>query len=121
MTEPQPPQQIRLSVDWSGASDIPVAHINQFIALLGPPTKDGPADGIYLILGSIVPPIIFGDSPEARQKSIDATQGAGLKVDVYGRYHLSRERLKELIESLQTIAHAYDAFPGKDQSKVEAE
>jgi hypothetical protein len=76
---------------------------------MGPPTRDGIPDGIYLALGNIAPPIIIGDD-ETRQKTIDAIKESGLQVDVYGHYHLSRERLTDLIEALQQTVKNYDAM-----------
>lgn len=112
VTEQYVPQQIQLHVSWSAANDIPVAHVNQFATQLGPPAKNGIPDGVYVILGNLVPPIIAGDDAEARQKSIEAVQESGIQVDVYGRYHLSRDRLDDLIEALQAIANAYDVTAG---------
>lgn len=109
VTEPQFPQQVQLHVSWSAASEVPVLPVNQFAAVLAPPTKNGPPDGVFIILGNTVPPIIVGDTPELKQRSIEAAVEAGLHVEVYGRYHLSRNRLNDLIEGLQAIADAYDA------------
>lgn len=47
MTEPQVPQQVQLHVSWSAANEVPVAPVNQFAAVLGPPTKNGTPDGIF--------------------------------------------------------------------------
>ena len=109
VTDPQVPQQIQFHVSWSAANEAPVAPVNQFAAVLGPPTKNGTPDGIFIILGNVVPPIIVSDTPELKQRSIEAVLQAGLQVDVYGRYHLSRNRLNDLIEALQAVANAYDA------------
>lgn len=110
VTESQVPKQtqLQLHVDWSGADQVPVTHVNQIAIVIGPPTKNQIPDGIYLMLGNVVPPIIAGDSSEARQRSILAAQERGLHVDVYGRYHLSRDRLDDLIGSLQAAAKSYD-------------
>lgn len=94
-------------MDWSGLADVPTTYVNQFAATLGPPTLNGLPDGIYLLLGSIAPPIILGDTEASREASIRRAQ-AGVKVEVHGRFYLTRDRLAELINSLQTIANAYD-------------
>lgn len=118
MTEPQIPEQIQVHLDWGAASEIPVAPVNQFAMVIGPPTKNGIPDGIFLILGNVVPPIILGDNPELKRRSIEAAQQTGLQVDVYGRYHLSRDRLSDLIEGLQAAASAYD-LTARSRSETE--
>lgn len=87
---------------------IPTKFVNQFVATVGPPTVSGVPDGIYLALGSIAPPAIMGDTPEARQPYIDAAMREGVVVDVHGRYYLSRARLEELITALESIRDKYD-------------
>lgn len=109
MTEPQIPQQIQVHLDWGAANEIPAVPVNKFAMVIGPHTNNGIPDGIFLILGNVVPPIIVGDNnTELKRKSIEAAQQAGLHVDVYGRYHLSRDRLSDLIEGLQATARTYD-------------
>jgi hypothetical protein len=102
------PQELRVPVDWGDAADIPTTPLNQFVCQVGPPLRDGRPDGIYLLLGNIVPPLFLGDSQEERQRFIDIAL-AGAKVQVHGRYVLSRERLDELIAVLQKIAEIHDS------------
>jgi hypothetical protein len=119
VTEPQIPQEVPMHLHWNAANEIPVAHVNQFVTLLGPPTKSGVRDGIYLLLGNAVPPVISAGTVEARQRFIEAAQEMGLRVDVYGRFHLSRELLSDLIDALQAVARVYDATTAESQSEVE--
>lgn len=95
-------------MDWSGAADVQATPLNQFICQVGAPLRDGRPDGIYLLFGNIVPPLVVGDSQEERQRFIDMA-GGGAKVQIHGRYVLSRERLDELIDTLQKIAEIYDS------------
>jgi hypothetical protein len=95
-------------VDWSDAADVQATPLNQFICQVGAPLRDGRPDGIYLLFGNVVPPLVLGDSREERQRFIDMA-GGGAKVQIHGRYVLSRERLDELIEALQKIAKIYDS------------
>ena len=105
--------RIEVPVDWGGAADVPTAYVNQFVVQLGPPTRGGLPDGIYLVLGNVAPPLIIGENPAAREASIRRAQG-GVKPEVHGRFYLTRERLDELISSLQTIADAYDKAAEND-------
>lgn len=102
------PQELRVSVDWGDAANVPAIPLNQFVCQVGAPLRDGRPDGIYLLFGNVVPPLILGDSPEEIQRFIDMAK-AGAKVQIHGRYVLSRERLDELIEALQKIAGIYDS------------
>lgn len=95
-------------MDWGDAADIQATPLNQFVCQVGPPLRDGRPDGIYLLFGNVIPPLILGDSQEERQRFIDMAL-AGAKVQVHGRYVLSRERLDELIATLQKIAEIHDS------------
>lgn len=88
---------------------LPTTPLNQFVCQVGAPLRDGRPDGIYLLLGNVIPPFIVGNSPEEMQQFIDIAKAGGAKVQVHGRYVLSRERLDELIEALQQIANIYDS------------
>jgi hypothetical protein len=104
-------------VDWGDAADVPTTPLNQFVCQVGPPLRDGRPDGIYLLLGNIVPPLFIGDSQEERQRFIDIAL-AGAKVQVHGRYVLSRERLDELIAALQKIAEIHDSAAEAARGRV---
>jgi hypothetical protein len=106
-------------VDWSDAAGTPVSFVNQFVAQLGPPTRSGRPDGIYLLLGNVAPPLIVGDDDEARRPYIEAAI-AGIKPEVHGQFYFSRERLDELIHSLHTIAENFDATVKNAESRVGA-
>jgi hypothetical protein len=101
-------QGLRVSVDWSDAASVPATPLNQFVCQVGAPLRDGRPDGIYLTLGTLIPPLVLGDTPEERQHFIDMAK-AGARVQVHGRYALSRERLDEFIDALQGIANIYDS------------
>jgi hypothetical protein len=100
--------ELAVTVDWSTADSVPIEHVNQFIGQPGPPTLSRTPDGIFLLLGSIPPPIIPGD-PEGQRRAIESLKN-GLPVTIHGRFHLSRERLNELIDVLQQTAANYDAL-----------
>ena len=112
-------QEIRIPVDWSSAAGVPVAYVNQFVAQIGPPTRSGTPDGIYLLLGSVAPPLIVGDDDEARRPYVEAAM-VGVKPEVHGQFYLTRERLDELIHALYTIAENFDATVKLVKSRAEA-
>jgi hypothetical protein len=103
----QDAEVVAVPVRWNLES-VPTLFANQFVATLGPPTAGGVPDGIYLVLGAVAPPIIIGDTPEARKAYVQAAMRDGLTVEVHGRYVLSRERLDEVITALETIRDKYD-------------
>ncbi|NJP25271.1 hypothetical protein OHB01_26765 [Microbispora hainanensis] len=114
-------ENFAIVVDWSDAAGVPITHVNQFVAQPGPPTLEGGPDGIYLLLGSIPPPLIPRDT-EGQRRAIETLKATGLKVDIHGRFHMSRARLEELIQVLQTTADTYDAAVermAQDRSETE--
>ncbi len=112
MTQPeqesQRPGEASIAVDWAGASDKPLLHVNQFAAQTGVPARDGIPDGLYLLLGSVAPPLIFGKTNAEYQREIEAL--GSVPVTIHGRFHLSRARLSELIDVLTQAAQNYDAI-----------
>jgi hypothetical protein len=99
---------LTVAVDWSDAANAPTQHVNQFAGVIGPPTQSGVPDGVYLVMGIAPPPVIVGPDTEARRRVIEELRASGLKVTAYGRFHMSRERLGEIINVLQTTAAQYD-------------
>jgi hypothetical protein len=102
------PEQVLVKLDWSEAEDSPAPHVNQALAQLGPPSGRGVPDGIYVALGSVLPPLIPPDE-EARAARVAELQTSVLKVAVHARVHLSREVLGDLIHVLQVTAQQHDA------------
>jgi hypothetical protein len=101
--------QVAVVVDWSAADDVEPRHVNQIMAQLGVPAPDGVPDGIYVALGSILPPVVSGSDDESRLKAVHDLQGSTIKVGVQGRFHMSRGVLEALINVLQATAAQYDA------------
>jgi hypothetical protein len=102
------PANVSVTLDWSGADGVEGHHINQAMAQLGVPGPDGTPDGIYVALGSVLPPVVLGDD-EARREALESLRDSALKVAVQGRFHMSRGLLDALIRLLQTTAEQYDA------------
>lgn len=98
---------VTISVDWSGLASARVQHVNQFIVQVGPPTLEGPPDGVYLALGHLSPPLIIGKDAEAQARELEALKD-GVPIEILGRFHLSRVRLDELIKVLQETVDNYD-------------
>jgi hypothetical protein len=104
-----PPPVVTVNVDWTPAAAVQPQHVNQVMAQLGNPAPDGIPDGVYIGLGSVAPPIVGGPDAAAVQKQLAELQGSTAKVDVAGRFHMSRGLLDAVIEVLQTTAAHYDA------------
>jgi hypothetical protein len=107
LSEVKLPAAIQLLQDWSAVADVPVQHVNQALAQIGVPSQDGAPDGIYISLGSSEPPLVYGNEDE-RKRTLEAL--STIKVTVYGRFHISRGQLDDLIGVLHTIAEQYDVI-----------
>jgi hypothetical protein len=103
----QNPEVVSVPVRWN-LDGLPTLFANQLLATLGPPTANGVPDGIYLVLGTVAPPLIVGDTPEARKAYVEAATRNGVTAEVHGRYFLSRGRLDEVITALEGIRDKYD-------------
>lgn len=103
----QNPEIVAVPVRWN-LEGVPTLFANQWLATLGPPTADGVPDGIYLVLGTVAPPIIIGDTPEARKAYVEAATRGGLTAEIHGRFFLTRGRLDEVITVLETVRDRYD-------------
>lgn len=101
------PTEVTLEVDWSAVEDVQTLPVNQMLAQVGPGTDaTGVPDGVYLTFGHAAPPVLLG-SQEAIRRGLEQLDGR-LKVDVHGRYFLTRDRLAELIRILQTTSAQLD-------------
>jgi len=69
-----------------------------------------------MLLGHIEPPLIIGTDRENRLREFEAQKN--IKVNVHGSFHLSRERLDELIHVLQQTASNYDQAKDMVQQKA---
>ena len=127
MTQPehQPEQEtteppaLAITVDWGDTTGLSTTHINQFAIVLGPPIASGAPDGIYMLLGHLAPPLILGTDQESKLRAFEAQKI--IKVNVHGSFHLSRDRLDELIRALQQTASNYDLVKDMAQRKASAE
>lgn len=102
-----PEPDITLVVDWSAAGHLPVEPANQFLAQSGPNDGSGQPEGLYLSIGHAAPPILFG-SEEMRRATLEELKGR-IAINAYGRYFLTRDHLRQLIEVLIEAAKKMDA------------
>jgi len=106
----EPLRRVPISLDWAEASIGVAQHVNQILGQVGPPSSSGTPDGIYLVLGSIPPPIILSTEDEqTREQLIRELVSRPAKVSVLGRFHMSRELVDDMIHVLQVTARQYDA------------
>jgi hypothetical protein len=108
-----------ITVDWGDTTGLPTAHVNQFAVVLGPPAMSGAPDGIYMLLGHLTPPLILGTDQASRIRQLEAQKN--IKVNVHGSFHMSRERLDELIRVLQQMASNYDQLRDMTQREASSE
>jgi hypothetical protein len=113
------PSTFAITVDWGDTTSLSAAHVNQFAIVLGPPAMSGAPDGMYMLLGHIGPPLIMGADRQSRIRELEAQKN--IKVNVYGSFHLSRQRLDELISALQQAASNYDQVKDVAQRKAPSE
>ena len=91
-------EQVVLRVLWRGLDDTPVVLANQFVA-------QHEQDEIFLTIGQLQPPVLLGTDEERLEQ---ARTLSFLPVNTVARLTLTRARLGELIEILQTHAAKYD-------------
>jgi hypothetical protein len=102
------PSQVTVRLDWSAAEDAPISHANQILTQVGPPLGNSIPDGAYITLGSVKPPVIPADE-SGRAERVQQLTGSTVPVTVYGRFHVSRAFIDDLIKVLQITADQYDA------------
>jgi hypothetical protein len=110
---PDAPVAVNVRLDWSDLDAVEPRHINQAVVQLGPPSPDGTPDGIYLGLGTALPPAaaigLEAADPQTRRGILSDLQANPVKVAIYGRFHISRSFLDAVLVLLQTAAKQYDA------------
>jgi hypothetical protein len=95
MPEPEP---FEIPLVWEGAEEATILFADQFAI-----RSDG--DEFVLAIGQLQAPILIGP-PEAQQKQARAL--SYIPIRVLGRYGLSRRRMIEVIEMLQTNLARHD-------------
>jgi hypothetical protein len=97
--------QVELKVDWTGIEDVPLLVANQFVVQFH--------EGAFVLsLGQVTPPVLVG-TPE--QRKADAQDLESVPVKGVARVYLTRQRLEELVQGLQSTL---DAAP---RTKAEGE
>ena len=89
---------ITLPVTYLGLEDVPILFANQFVI-------QHEKNEFVLTVGQLQPPILLG-SPEERKEQ--AKRLTYVPIRVVGRFGLTRQRLAELIEVLQSNLRTYD-------------
>jgi hypothetical protein len=115
------PEQITVRLNWSAAEHIQAQHVNQAIAQLGPPLSNGLPDGIYITFGSVPPPVMLDDDPEARADAIAKLKAEGAQVNVSAQFHVTRQMVDDVIRVLTITADRYDAAAQEAASRRRSE
>jgi hypothetical protein len=103
--------QVAVQTSWADAGDVAPAVANQFNASVGLQSQSGVPDGIILTMGHVSLPVLTGSKDEIQAQ----LRERGLKVLVQGRYFLTRERVRELIEVLTRVGAQFDELLEPDQ------
>ena len=102
-------EAVSVRVDWSEVEEAHAIHVNQVLAQVGGILRDGHPDGVTISFGSAPIPAIMGDrDPEGTQKRLARLRTEGIKVNVVGQFHLSRQILDELINLLTETREKFD-------------
>lgn len=91
--------EIAVPLVWVGADELPIHFFNQMVAVVQ-------ANEIFLMLGSLMPPPIVGDTREERKAQAESVPFVAIKPIV--RLGLTPEKLKELIGVLQLTMENYE-------------
>jgi hypothetical protein len=113
VSEAAVPDLVQVRVAWTAIEAAQPLHVNQALGQLGPPGADGVPDGIYLTMGVIPPPALISTDPEAQARLLEQIRAEGVKVNIVGQFHMTRQMLTDLITLLQTTADKYDAAVGQ--------
>jgi|SRR5215208_731414 len=92
---------IDIPLAWVGAEELPINLVNQFVCQFN-------QDEFILTLGQMVPPAIIAPTPEERMEQ--AEQVSYVPIKPLARLAFTRQRLVELVHTLQANIHQYDEF-----------
>jgi hypothetical protein len=84
-----------------GADDLPIHHVNQFLAVV-----DRPGGSIFLTVGSLQPPPIAGETLEERKAQAESIPFVPVKP--VARLAMTPQGLHRLIEILQETVRNYE-------------
>lgn len=109
MSEVAAPELVQVQVSWANVATAQALHVNQALGQVGPPASDGLPDGVYITMGIVPPPPLIDSAPQDQAEMLERIKAEGLKVNILGQFHLSRQVLADLIGVLQSTAAKYDA------------
>ena len=89
---------ITLPLTYLGLEDVPILFANQFVI-------QHEKNEFILTVGQLQPPILVGAPEERKEQAKKLTY---VPIRVVGRFGLTRQRLAELIEVLQSNLRTYD-------------
>jgi hypothetical protein len=91
------PLTTHVAVDWSQFTELVPVTANAFSVQLGPPTRDGKVDTVYVAAGLLSLPVFAGAEADVRAQ-IEAV--GTLYVRPIVRLAMSPERFRELLKAL---------------------
>jgi hypothetical protein len=101
MPEETPPAgpMIQVPVVWVGVDDLPVYHVNQFVATVSPTV-------VFLTLGTLAPPAILGGTDEERLAQVRSIDFVQIRPVV--RTAMTEQGLRDLIRVLNQTLKNYE-------------
>ena len=104
----------QVAVVWPGADGLPVQMVNQFIAQLGAPSglagSASAPEGVYLLLGTVAPPLVIGVDAAAQAAAMAKIKS--VHVQPAGRFFLTRDHAANLASVLTIACAQYDQVAG---------
>jgi hypothetical protein len=95
------PPNIDVPLAWVGAEEVPVHLVNQFLCQFN-------QDEFILTVGQMVPPALI--APTAEERLEQAEQITYVPVRPLARLAFTRQRLVELVATLQANIDQYDEY-----------
>jgi hypothetical protein len=100
MAEEEQPGQIAVPMVWVGAEELPVLHVNQFLAQVD-------RGEIFMAIGQVVPPPLTGTTDEERKAQAESIEF--IPVKPVARIAFTPAKLQELIQVLEITRTNYEA------------
>jgi hypothetical protein len=100
---------IDIPLAWIGAEELPVHLVNQFVCQFH-------QDEFILTLGQMVPPALIAPTPEERRTQ--AEQVSYVPIKPLARVAFTRQRLIELVNTLQANIDQYDEFQRQQDPRM---
>ncbi len=100
---------IDIPLAWIGAEELPIHLVNQFVCQFN-------QDEFILTLGQMTPPALIAPTPEERLDQ--AEQISYVPIKPLARLGFTRQRLVELVATLQANIAQYDEYQRQQEPRM---